>query len=242
MNSELIKQCLRKFSETVSFKYPATGWYFSPEEIEDSFVYTKDKWVCMFMYWKFVFKKGKRIRFSDDNNAACPGIAEYGGFKELEDDGGHFIAEVERFKKSKALAQEYYQESLQSIHPPKAKYVYFEQIDSIDENQEIEVVNLYPDPTGLASLVVLAGYDREQNMDNVATPFASGCQSVFTIPYHEKFQEKPKAVIGLMDHLVRNFVPDDMLAFSVPANRFVEMANNIEGSFIDKNFKNPTGF
>ncbi len=242
MNSALVKQSLVIFSETISFKYPATGWYFSSEEIEDSFVFRKDKWVCMFMYWKMVFKKGKRIRFSDDNNAACTGIAEYGGFSELEDDGGQFIAETEHFKKSKALAQHYFKESLHSIQPPKAKYLYFERLDSIDENEEIEVVNLYPDPAGLASLTVLSSYDRETNLENVVAPFASGCQGIFTIPYNESFSDKPKSVIGLMDHLVRNFVPDDMLAFSVPANRFVEMANNIEGSFLDKNFNNPTGF
>lgn len=242
MNSAAIKESLRKITESVPFKYPATGWFFSEEAVEDSFVFTKDKWVCIFMYWKFVFNKGKRIRFSDDNNAACSGIAEFGGFSEYIDDGGHFIAEVERFKKSKDLAHKYYKESLQGVHPPKAKYVYWEQIDSIDENQEIEVVNLYPDAAGLASLSVLSGYDRETNLDNVVTPFASGCESLFTVPYHEGFSEKPKAVIGLMDYLVRKYVPDDMLAFSLPANRFVEMANNIEGSFLDKNFKNPTSF
>ena len=37
-----------------------------------------------------------------------------------------------------------------------------------------------------------------------------------------------------MDPLVRQFIPEDMLAFSLPANRFVEMANNIKGSFLDK--------
>ena len=242
MNSATIKESLQELEQVVPLKYPATGWYFSSEEIEDSFVFQKDKWVCIFMYWKMVLKKGKRIRFSDDNKAACTGIAEFGGFIELEDDEGHFIAEVERFKKSKALAQKYYQESLHSIHPPKEKYVYFEQIDSIGENEEIEVVNLFPDPAGLASLTVLSGYDREKNLDNVVAPFASGCESLFTVPYNEGFSEKPRSVIGLMDHLVRNFIPNDMLAFSVPANRFVEMVNNIEGSFLDKNFINPTGF
>jgi hypothetical protein len=242
MNSTDIRKSLQKLTELVSFKYPATGWYFSPQEIEDSFVFKKDKWVCMFMYWKMVFNKGKRVRFSDDNNAACTGIAEYGGFKELEDDEGHFIAEVERFKRSKALAKQYHNDSLQVIHPPKEKYLYFERIDSIADSEDIEVVNLYPDTTGLASLTVFSSYDRETNWDNVIAPFASGCQSVFSIPYNEGFSEKPKSVIGLMDHLVRNFIPDDMLAFSVPAKRFFEMVNNIEGSFLDKNFDNPTGF
>jgi hypothetical protein len=45
-----------------------------------------------------------------------------------------------------------------------------------------------------------------------------------------------------MDTMVRNFVPEDMILFSMPTNRFVEMANNIEGSFLDKKSKNPTGF
>ncbi len=77
---------------------------------------------------------------------------------------------------------------------------------------------------------------------NVLTPNCSGCQSIFTMPYNEKFKENPKSVIGLMEPMVRNFVPEDMILLSMPADRFVEMANNIEGSFLDKNFKNPTGF
>ncbi len=242
MNSEIVKQSLQKLSETVSFKYPATGWYFSSEQIENSFVFKKNKWVCMFMYLKMVMKKGRRIRFSGDYAGACTGPAEYFGFKALVSDEGQFIAETERFKKNRALAQEYYQESLKSIRPPKEKYIYLEKIENIDKEREIEVLNLFPDLTGLANLVVLSGYDREKNMDNVLTPFASGCQSVFTVPYNEKFNKYPKSVIGLMDSLVRHFVPEDMVSFSVPSNRFVEMANNIKGSFLDKSFKNPTGF
>ncbi len=242
MNSEIVKESLQKLSETVSFKYPAIGWYFSSEKIENAFIFKKDKWVCMCMYLKMVIKKGKKIRFSGDNVGACTGPAEYFGFRELTEDGGEFIAETERFKKSRCLAQDYYVESLKSIHPPKKEYVYMEKIENIEKNREIEVINLFPDLTGLASLIVLSNYDRKKNMENVMTPFASGCQSVFTLPYNEKFKKKPKSVIGLMDPLARHFIPEDMVSFSVPSNRFVEMANNIEGSFLDKNFENPSGF
>lgn len=238
MNSEVIKESLQKLSETISFKYPAIGWYFSPEKIENSFVFKKDKWVCMFMYLKMVINKGKRIRFSEDHGNACLGVTEYFGFKELTGSDGKFIAETERFKQNRKLAQNYYRESLKRIHSPKEKYLYMEQIETIDKNREIEVINLFPDATNLAKLTVLSNYDRENNMDNVLIPFASGCQSAFTVPYDEKFQEKPKSVIGLSDPLARQFVPDDMLLFSVPANRFIEMANNIEGSFLDKKQKN----
>lgn len=242
MKSEKVKESLEILSEVVSFKYPATGWYFSSEEIDNSFVFKKDKWVCMFMYWKMVFKKGMRIRFSGDHGGACTGPPEYFGFNKLEDDGGEFIADVERFKKSRGLAWEYYKESLEGIRPPKEQYLYMEKIETIEKHREIEVVNLFPDLSGMVSLCGLSYYDRETNMDNVLAPFAAGCQSCFTVPYNESFQEKPRSVIGLMEPMVRRFIPEDMVSFSMPSKRFVEMVGNIEGSFLDKNFENPTGF
>ena len=241
MNARIVKEGLEKISESVDFNYPAVGWYFSSENIENSFVFKKDKWVCMFMYIKLVVNTGKRIQFSEDHGKAC-GAAENFGFKDLTGEDGVFIAETERFKKDLGLAQQYYKESLEIIRPPKEKYLYMEKVESIDESREIEVINLFPDMKGLTNLTVLSGYDRERNMDNVLAPFASGCQSVFTVPYYEQTQKNPKSVIGLMDSLVRNFVPEDMISFSVPSNRVVEMANNIEGSFLDKNFENPAGF
>ena len=243
MKSIEVKKRISELSETVSLKYPAIGWYFSSEEIENSIVFQNEKWVCMFMYLKAVLEKGRRIRYSDDNMKACTGPSEYFGFSALEDDDGKFIAEVERFKKDRELARQYYNESLKIIYPPKEKYLYMERISDIDDDRKIEVINLFPtDLTNLTKLVGLSGYDRMANMDNVLTPFASGCQAVFAFPYHEKFRDTPRSILGLGDQLVRHYIPEDMVSFSVPSNRFVEMVDNIEGSFLDKNFKNPTGF
>lgn len=243
MNSELIKESLLKFKEVLPFNYPAVGWYFSSEEIENSFIFRKNRWVCMFMYQRMMMNKGKRIRFSGDCDSACIGPAESFGFTEPEDDGGVFLAETERFKKNIEFSKAYTREAATVINPPKGKYLYMEKLENIDNNKEVEVVNLFPaDLASLAKLVTLSSYDRLTSLDNVLIPDASGCQSVFGIPYNEKFQENPKSVVGLMDTLARNFVPEDMILFSMPANRFLEMANNIEGSFLDKNFQNPTSF
>ena len=243
MNAKIVKERLRRFSEVLSFNYPAVGWHFSSEEIENSFVFRKDKWVCMFMYLKMAMNKGKRVRFSSDNDRACTGPAEYFGFTELEDDGGVFLAEVERFCKNIEISKAYTKWSATLIHPPKEKYLYMERLDRIDDSRDVEVINLFPGSiTDLAKLVTFSSYDRMANADNVLIPDASGCQSIFTTPYHEQFQEYPKCIIGLMDTMARNYVPEDMMLFSIPANRFVEMADNIEGSFLDKNFKNPTSF
>ncbi len=240
MNTKIVAESLQKLSEVLSFRYPATGWYFSSENIENSFIYKKDRWVCMFMYWAIVMKKGRRIQFSADCGKACPGIQEFGGFTPPVDDEGEFIAETERFKQSRDLAQAYYRDYVAEIHPPPEKYVYFEKIEEIDENREIEVVNLFPDITGLANLTGLSSYDREES--GTLIPDASGCQSAFSTPYNQKFKDQPKCIVGLMDVLIRRFIPDDMIMFSAPANRFVEMVDNIDGSFLDKNFKNPTSF
>ena len=244
MNTKTVKESLKKFSEVLSFNYPAVGWYFSSEEIENSFIFRSNKWVCMFMYIKMMMNKGKRIRFSGDNVSACTGPAEYFGFNELEDDGGVFLAETERFFKDLEISKAYTRESATLIHSPKEKYLYMEKIENIDDSREIEVVNIFPgDPTNLAKLVTLSAYDSVTSiMNNVMVPNCSGCQSIFTIPYNEKFKESPKNIIGLMEPMVRNFVPKDMMLFSLTTERFVEMANNIEGSFLDKDFKNPTSF
>ncbi|MCG8687568.1 MAG: DUF169 domain-containing protein [Desulfobacterales bacterium] len=195
------------------------------------------------MYQRMMLNKGKRIRFSGDYDGACAGPAESFGFIEPKDDGGVFLAEIERFKKNIEFSKAYNREAATLINPPKAKYLYMEKLENIYNNEEIEVVNLFPsDTNSLANLVTLSSYDRMTSIDNVLIPDASGCQSVFGIPYNEKFQEYPKGVVGLMDTLARKFVPDDMILFSMPANRFVEMANNIKGSFLDKDFKNPTSF
>ncbi len=242
MNSELVKESLGKFSEVLSFNYPAVGWYFSSEKIKNSFIFRKNTWVCMFMYLKMIMNKGKRIRFSGDNDRACSGCAAYFGFAEIEDDVGVFLAETERVYKNIEISKAYTRETAALIHPPKGKYLYMEKLENIDDNMEIEVVNIFPaSPAVLLKLVTLSSYDRMTN-DNALTPNCSACQCVFTIPYNESFKDEPKSVIGLFDVVARNYVPDDMMAFSMTSNRFVEMANNIEGSFLDKNFKNPTSF
>lgn len=240
VDAKIVKKCLQQLSEVISFKYPATGWHFSAKCLDNSFIYKKDRWVCMFMYWALVLKKGKRIQFSADCGKACPGIQEFGGFTPPVDDNGKFIAETERFKKTRSLAQAYFQSWVAEIHPPREKFLYFEQIDTIDDNLQVEVINLFPDIPALANLIGLANYDIEES--GTLIPDASGCQSAFSIPYDQKFKVRPKCIVGSMDVLVRRFIPDDMIMFSVPANRFIEMVNNIDGSFLDKNFKNPTSF
>ena len=73
--------------------------------------------------------------------------------------------------------------------------VVLERIESIEDGIHIEVVSLWVDALSLSGLVTLANYDRPTN-DNVVVPYASGCQSIWTLPYKQAFERLPKSVVG----------------------------------------------
>ncbi len=113
------------------------------------------------------------------------------------------MLKLNALKKTRALAQAYFRDWVAEIHAPTEKFLYFEKIENIDESREIEVVNLFPDITGMANLNGLASYDREES--GTLIPDASGCQSAFSIPYDQKFRAQPKCIVGSMDVLIRRF-------------------------------------
>ena len=233
MNGKEIKNGLETLEACITFPYPAMCWYFTDNPGEDALAFKGDKWVCMFMYLKLVAKSKRPLSFSKDQGESCVGAAEYFGFKSIEKNSGSFLVDKEHFKKNHALAEDYRMESRDKVHPPKAPYLCMAPKERIGDKETVEVVNLFPDVVGLSTLSAMSGYDRKENSGNVRIPFASGCQSLFTLPYHQGFQEQPYGVAGLSDLFARSFIPKDMLTFSLPANRFLEIVNNIPGSFLD---------
>ena len=233
MNGKEIKDGLTALEDRITFPYPPMCWYFTEDPGEDALAFKRDKWVCMFMYLKLLGKTGRPLAFSKDRGETCVGAAEYFGFRPIAEERGWFLSDTEHFKKNRALAEAYRRESRDRIYPPKAPYLCMAPKERVQDAETVEVVNLFPDVAGLTALSAMAGYDREENSGNFQIPFASGCQSLFTLPYDQGFKEKPYAVAGLSDPFARNFIPKDMMTFSMPAGRFLEITNNIPGSFLD---------
>ena len=233
MNGKEIKEGLAALEARITFPYPAMCWYFTDNPGEDALAFKRDKWVCMFMYLKLAAKTGRPLSFSKDWEKACVGAIEYFGFRPIAKDSGWFLSDKEFFKKSRTLAEDYRKESRDRIYPPKASYLCMAPKERVRDEETVEVVNLFPDVAGLTDLSAMMGYDREENSGNVQIPFASGCQSLFTLPYDQGFKKRPYAVAGVSDPFARNFIPKDMLTFSLPASRFLEIIDNIPGSFLD---------
>ncbi len=229
VRSAEVQDALQQIAAVIPLVHPATGWYFAKKAPLQCIIPEKDTWSCMFSHIPSLFS-GEVICFSPDNSG-CAGAACYLGFTPPMKDAGYFLAEKEKFKKSEELGNAFYEEL--EIPDAPNKYVLWQQLSTITNECQIEVVNLWVQGDGLSALVTLANYDRASN-NNVLVPFSSGCQSIWTIPYREKKAADPKCIVGCMDPAVRHYLAAEVVGFSIVAERFLEMADNVAGSFLER--------
>lgn len=226
MDSGRIKKANRDFISNFPVTQPSMGWYFSSAAPEDAIKLPTDIWTCMFKYIDDV-AKGYKICFSK-SSVGCAGASCYFGFSQPGENAGEFLASKEKFKENIAYGNEFYRQIKAEV--PRKNYLILSNIEQIEDGICIEVVNYWVNPLSLCGLVTLSNFDSPKN-NNVNIPFASGCQSMWTIPYKEKGKKHPKATLGALDPAMRKYIASDTILFSVPANRFHKMAENIKSSF-----------
>jgi len=230
MDSARIKKANLDLISHFPVTYQSMGWYFSSVDPEDAIKLPTDIWACMFKYIDNV-AKGYKICFSE-NSVGCAGASCYFGFSQPSENAGDFLASKEKFKEKVAYGNVFYHQI--KAKGPRKKYLILSNIEQIEDDIYIEVVNFWVKPLSLSGLVTLSNFDSPEN-NNVNIPFASGCQSMWTIPYKEKDKKYPKATIGALDPAMRKYIAPDTILFSVPANRFLKMAENIKHSFAHEN-------
>ena len=118
------------------------------------------------------------------------------------------------------------------------RYVVMKPLPAIDFRQDdVRSITFLVNPDQLSALVVLANYDREHN-EHVVIPFAAGCQVIGICTYRENEKEDPRAVVGLVDlsarKNVRRQLGRDVMSFSVTAEMFQRMEQNVEESFLER--------
>ena len=112
-----------------------------------------------------------------------------------------------------------------------AKFIVFKRWDMLEESDAPEVVIFFAPADVLSGLFTLANFD-EVEANAVFAPFAAGCGSIVQYPYLEKDNDRPRGVLGMFDVSARPFVPENLLTFAVPMNKFVRMVENMEESFL----------
>lgn len=141
--------------------------------------------------------------------------------------------EGEYRKKTPELVREFIK-NLPDIALP-TRYVVMKPLSDVtdDETAEVAIVVFIVNADQLSALATLANFDRPTN-DNVSTLFGSGCGSLVMQVLDQARAEMPKAVIGLTDITARKYLDKNVLSFSVPFKRFLEMEANVDESFLTK--------
>jgi len=212
---------------------------FTNKKPEKAQQFKKGKWACVISLLTAT-AKGKVAVFSRDN-CGCRGAQIGLGFgKSYKDFPGleYFLStgekgrEGEAYKKTPELAKSSFAQVPATDIP--FTYVVFKPLKQVDPKKEKpELVCFYANPDQLSALTLLANYARPTN-DNVIIPGGSACCSICLLPYHQSKQKNPKAIIGLTDVTARKLVDPDILTFTVPYKMYLEMEQNVEGSFLEK--------
>lgn len=159
------------------------------------------------------------------------GVEQAAG-KEFADD---FLT-GERYVKNPDLVKQWIDEL--PINDPESRYVVFKPLAQIDPARETPATVVFvANPDQLSALVILANYAR-QGRENVSIPWAAGCQTIGLLPFNESKSKNPRAVVGLTDISARKYARKllgaEYLSFAMPWSLFLEMENNVEGSFLQR--------
>lgn len=168
----------------------------------------------------------------------CMGAKRYCGYRtEMSKTFRYFLSfgiedqvEGERYK----ISPEVVDETQKLMKPLEIddQYLIFKRWDKLAEIDEPEVVVFFARPEVISGLFTLANFDQVDPNGGVIAPFGAGCGSIVHYPYHEIEKENPKCILGMFDPSAQPCMPLNTLTFSIPMNRFIQLAGYMDQSFL----------
>ncbi len=250
-----------KIAKAVKLEHSPVAMLWSDVKPEGATQFKPGRWGCV-MFLLAVAAKGKPavadietfgcigggvgLGFGNQYDKFPGGIENYissGNPEFCQSEAGRQIAaqmpdlvEGERYVKNPDIAKQFF-DGLPMTEVP-TKYVVFKPVGQVTPDETIKVVTFFARPDQLSALIVLANHARAGQV-NVIAPFGAGCHQTGIIPLKEEESESPRAIIGLTDISARKntmrMLGHDLLTFSVPLKMFIEMEENVEGSFLERN-------
>jgi len=168
---------------------------------------------------------------SEQGRQIGQGLAQAGA-AQLADD----FLKGERYVKDPARTKRFVDSA--PIRDIPTKYVLAKPLEKIDpERDQIKSVTFFVEPDALSALVILANYAHPER-ENVAMPWAAGCQVIGIFAYRELESEHPRALVGLTDisarRSVRHSLGKTVMSFTAPWPMFLEMESHADGSFLER--------
>jgi len=151
-----------------------------------------------------------------------------GGRYDVQNRRSH-LAEGERYFETPDLARRFL-DALPMRDVP-TEFVAFKPLAEVEMQNPPALVLFLANADQLSALLVLANYHRAKR-DNAIAPFGAGCHSIL-YGFAEEESDSPRAVIGFTDISVRKLVESEILSLTVPWKLFLEMEQNVKGSFLE---------
>lgn len=177
---------------------------------------------CMFKQFHRAYN-GETVTF-DAGSLTCGGGKLYTGLGPAQERIYDFVSKVERYKQSPELVRGY----ISALNPRISgkPYLNIVPVGNLDSFDEIEGLVFLVTPDVLSGLFAWANYDSS-DLNAVMSPWGSGCASAITTMVNENRAGDKHCFIGMLDVSARQFFRPDILSFSIPRNRFMEMCGTM---------------